>query len=419
MHEATEGDAKMTLPASWSEVTLSEICRSKPNNGLFRKNPEYLDTKEVGMPVVWIEELFRGTSIDTTESRRIAPTANEVEKYGLKFGDLLFCRSSLKLDGIAFNNVYTGEDNKALFECHLIRVSPDRNRAHPPFLNWLLRSPRIRAQLKLNSKTATMTTIDQEGLCKIQLPLPPLSEQKRIAEILDRAEALRAKRRAALALLDELTQSIFLDIFGDPISNTKGWDNTKTLAEVASIGSGITKGRRTKDPVRTVPYMAVVNVQDKMLDLSVIKTIDATDKEIDRYRLKRNDLLLTEGGDADKLGRGTLWGDELPECIHQNHIFRVRPEASEVTPLFLNWLIGGPHGKSYFLSQAKQTTGIATINMTQLKAFPMLLPPLKLQDEFSKRILCIEDMRSSQMRSLNEFDQLFASLQHRAFLGEL
>ena len=256
-------------------------------------------------------------------------------------------------------------------------------------------------------------------VAKIRIPLPPLSEQKRIAEILDRAEALRAKRRAALALLDELTQSIFLDMFGDPVSNPKGWDDSMTLADVASIGSGITKGRRTTDPVRTVPYMAVVNVQDKMLDLSVVKTIEATEKEIERYRLRRNDLLLTEGGDADKLGRGTLWAEELTECIHQNHIFRVRLETSIVSPLFLNWLVGGPRGKRYFLRQAKQTTGIATINMTQLKSFPMLIPPLNLQDKFSNRILHLEGMRLAQMRSFVELDQLFASLQHRAFRGEL
>lgn len=254
---------------------------------------------------------------------------------------------------------------------------------------------------------------------KIKIPLPPLSEQKRIAEILDGAEALRSKRRAALALLDELTQSIFLDMFGDPVSNPKGWDDSRTLADVASIGSGITKGRRTSEPVRAVPYLAVVNVQDKMLDLSVVKTIEATEKEIDRYRLKKNDLLLTEGGDADKLGRGTLWNVELSECIHQNHIFRVRLTTNDVAPLFLNWLVGGQRGKSYFLSQAKQTTGIATINMTQLKAFPMLIPSRKLQDDFTKRILRIEDIRSSKMSSLNELDQLFASLQHRAFRGEL
>ena len=296
----------------------------------------------------------------------------------------------------------------------------NRNKAFPRYLYHWFSSPNVQDFARsFGRQTTNISNLDISRCLKMPIPLPPLSEQKRIAEILDGAEALRSKRRAALALLDELTQSIFLDMFGDPVSNPKGWDDSRTLADVASIGSGITKGRRTSEPVRAVPYLAVVNVQDKMLDLSVVKTIEATEKEIDRYRLKKNDLLLTEGGDADKLGRGTLWNDELSECIHQNHIFRVRLTTNDVAPLFLNWLVGGQRGKSYFLSQAKQTTGIATINMTQLKAFPMLIPSRKLQDDFAKRILRIEDIRSSKMSSLNELDQLFASLQHRAFRGEL
>jgi type I restriction enzyme, S subunit len=303
-------------------------------------------------------------------------------------------------------------------EFHVIRA--DTKRLLPRYVFHFLRQDYIRvAGERRMTGSAGQRRVPLDYLASLELPLPPLSEQKRIAEILDGAEALRSKRRAALALLDELTQSIFLDMFGDPVSNPKGWDDSRTLADVASIGSGITKGRRTSEPVRAVPYLAVVNVQDKMLNLSVVKTIEATEKEIDRYQLKKNDLLLTEGGDADKLGRGTLWNDELCECIHQNHIFRVRLTTNDVAPLFLNWLVGGQRGKSYFLSQAKQTTGIATINMTQLKAFPMLIPSRKLQDDFAKRILRIEDIRSSKMSSLNELDQLFASLQHRAFRGEL
>src|SRR6185312_6918107 len=117
------------------------------------------------------------------------------------------------------------------------------------------------------------------------------------------------------------------------------------------------------------------------LDLSTIKVIPATEDELGRYRLKRGDLLLTEGGDPDKLGLGTLWNEELPVCIHQNHIFRVRVTSTAIDPLFLNWLVGSQRGKRYFLRSAKQTTGIASINMTQLRRFPLLLPPLTVQQE--------------------------------------
>jgi len=155
------------------------------------------------------------------------------------------------------------------------------------------------------------------------VPLPPLAEQRRIAAILDQAETLRTQRRTTLALLDSLTQSLFLDMFGDPVANDRGWADNLTLGEVTDIASGVTKGRKLDGKAtREVPYLAVANVQDKALRLEGLKTIEATEDEIARYRLQKDDLLLTEGGDPDKLGRGTLWKEELHECIHQNHIFR-------------------------------------------------------------------------------------------------
>ena len=148
------GDPATNLKG-WPKKSLGAVAREKPNNGIFRKNPEYIQEGKDGLPVVWIEELFRGDSIDTKDSRRVIPAGTEVEKYGLKTGDILFCRSSLKLDGIAFNNVYLGEDDGALFECHLIRISPDLKIVSPVFLNSLLRLPQMRAIAKSKATCRT------------------------------------------------------------------------------------------------------------------------------------------------------------------------------------------------------------------------------------------------------------------------
>jgi len=269
-------------------------------------------------------------------------------------------------------------------------------------------------------QTTNISNLDIQRCRDLEMPLPPLLEQRRIAAILDQADALRAKRREALAQLDSLTQSIFIEMFGDPVANPLGWPETLKLGAVADIASGVTKGRKIGDvPTRIVPYLAVANVQDKALSLSGVKEIEATEPEIGRYRLFRNDLLLTEGGDPDKLGRGTLWNDELPECIHQNHIFRVRLTSRALLPLFLNWLVGSTRGKKYFLRSAKQTTGIASINMTQLREFPLLLPPVSLQQTFATRIQAVEALKATHRAALAELDALFASLQHRAFAGQL
>ena len=129
--------------------------------------------------------------------------------------------------------------------------------------------------------------------------------------------------------------------------------------------------------------------------------------------------MITEGGDPDKLGRGTLWASELSECIHQNHIFRVRLNTNKIDPLFLNWLVGSQRGKRYFLKSAKQTTGIASINMTQLRGFPLLVPPLATQRDFAHKVSAVEKCKAAYHASLIEHESLFASLQYRAFRGEL
>jgi type I restriction enzyme S subunit len=274
--------------------------------------------------------------------------------------------------------------------------------------------------LAAKAKGATFKQVNRNDIGELPIPLPPLAEQRRIAAVLDRADALRAQRRAALALLDELTQSLFLDLFGDPATNPKGWPEDRSLGDVTDIVSGVTKGRNLAGrETRQVPYLAVANVQDRALSLATVKTIEATEEEIARYRLQRGDLLLTEGGDPDKLGRGTLWNEELPECIHQNHIFRVRLRERVLEPLYLNWLIGSERGKRYFLRSAKQTTGIASINMTQLRAFPLILPPLSLQQEFARRVGAVERVKAAQQASLAALDALFGSLQERAFQGKL
>ncbi|WLE96233.1 MAG: restriction endonuclease subunit S [Candidatus Electrothrix communis] len=268
--------------------------------------------------------------------------------------------------------------------------------------------------------STTLKIVKKSSFAKMEIPLPPLAEQKRIAKILDTTDALRAKRREALAQLDTLLQSTFIDMFGDPVTNPMRWDDTSLLGDIADIVSGLTKGRKLNGKAtREVPYLAVVNVQDRHLVLDPLKHIEATEKEIERYQLKNDDLLLTEGGDPDKLGRGTLWHNEVADCIHQNHVFRVRLHVESIHPVYLNWLIGSPRGKRYFLRQAKQTTGIATINLTQLRKFPLIKPPLPLQTQFATIVKSIEQQKARMQAHLSELDTLFAALQQRAFNGDL
>ena len=198
----------ITNPKGWEVRSLGDLAVEKPNNGVFRRNHEYSESFDSGLPVVWVVELFRGNHIDVSESRRLQATQAEIEKYGLLPGDLLFCRSSLKLDGIAYNNVFLGERGEALFECHLIRVSPRTDVVNPMFLNLQLRSVPMRALLKSKSKTATMTTIDQKALSSVEVVVPPGGIQSCFAAIVESAEHQKASQRAHLTELDTLFASL-------------------------------------------------------------------------------------------------------------------------------------------------------------------------------------------------------------------
>ena len=295
-------------------------------------------------------------------------------------------------------------------------------RFYPPYLRQVLVSDPFHAEFMrtVSGVGGSLLRARPEGVKAIEIPLPPLDEQKRIATILDQADGLRRLRQRAIDRLTELGQAIFYEMFGDPVSNPMEWDDQRTLGESSEIVSGITVGRKLNGKqTREVPYLAVINVHDRELKLDHIKTIDATEDEISRYNLRKDDLLLTEGGDPDKLGRGTLWNDELPECIHQNHIFRVRLSCHDVDPLFLNWLVGSERGKRYFLRSAKQTTGIASINITQLRGFPLLIPPMDLQLRFSERVKSVGVHLTDQISAFDKTSSLLSSLQQRAFRGEL
>ena len=212
------------------------------------------------------------------------------------------------------------------------------------------------------------------------------------------------------------------------ISNT--YNSTLTdkiyveLGEICQITSGITKGRkRPNDELREIPYMAVANVQDGHLALEQIKTIEASEKEIQKYQLQKDDLLLTEGGDPDKLGRGTLWQEEIKECIHQNHIFKVRKEVNVVDMNFLSRQIASPAGKAYFLSKAKQTTGIASINLGQLRGFPVWLPPLneqrRIADKLDSTLAAVQACKQKLNNAAETIQRFRQSVLAAAVSGEL
>ena len=269
--------------------------------------------------------------------------------------------------------------------------------------------------LAQNSSGSTFKSIKMNQLRRMVFNLPSLQEQDHIISMLDGICSIIEARYLQLQRLDDLVKARFVELFGDMFLNFEEW-NEAPLESLADIVSGITKGRKVSEKhLIKVPYMAVSNVKEGYIDWTTVKTIEATEQEINQYRLLPDDVLMTEGGDPDKLGRGAIIKTPLENCIHQNHIFRVRLDETHILPVYFAEYLQHQRAKRYFLGCAKQTTGIASINMRQLKALPVLIPPLDLQNQFAAFVTQNDKSKAVIQKALDKAQLLFDSLMQKYF----
>jgi type I restriction enzyme S subunit len=163
----------------------------------------------------------------------------------------------------------------------------------------------------------------------------------------------------------------------------------------------------------------VANVQDGHLDLSTIKTVKVRVDEVERYRLEAGDVLMTEGGDLDKLGRGTLWEGQIPDCLHQNHIFRVRANRDVLEPRFFAFVVESDIAKRYFMRVAKRTTNLASTNKTQVRAFRFLVPPLTEQQQIVEIVSAAKAKLQGLIKKEKALQQFKKSLMHDLLTGKV
>ncbi len=262
----------------------------------------------------------------------------------------------------------------------VVRARPDK--VLPEFLPFLMMSDRFMNRAVEISVGSLSPTINWSTLKLENFDLPPLSQQRRIAEILWAVDEAAVSFENALRANDEALTTNLGAMFGNGIRNPRF--KVVPLFNVACLQTGIAKGKKYPASVRTVelPYLRVANVQDGHLNLSEMKTIVIPETEKDRYLLRNGDVVICEGGDFDKVGRGAIWRELVADCLHQNHVFSLRADSSTVLPEFLALQLASPYGKRYFLGCAKKTSNLASINSTQVKAFPFQVPSLKEQRAF-------------------------------------
>lgn len=250
-------------------------------------------------------------------------------------------------------------------------------------------------------------------LKRSEIVLPPLPEQRRIAEVLDRAEALRAKRRAALAQLETLTQAIFLDMFGDPVTNRKNFPISK-MGDVCDVRDG------THDSPKYVsgsgyPLVTSKNLSGGIVDLSDVNYISEADyvKINKRSKVDIGDIIMPMIG---TIGSPVLVDHEPRYGI--KNVALIKFKNTSPSAVFVRHLLSC-HYFDHIVGQKNRGGTQKFVSLGDLRAFPLPLPPVKLQREFARRVAAVEKLKTAHRTSLAELDALFAALQNRAFRGEL
>ena len=313
-------------------------------------------------------------------------------------------------------HVNDDQSHQRICSTEFVALQPDYTVLEPAYLSYALREALQAGFIKGDTAAATKSRerAKPSDFLRLRVRIPPLSEQRRIVDLLLRAENIVRMRREAEQKAKEIIPALFLDMFGDPATNPKGWGIAR-LGDVAEVVSGVAKGRKLGGrATREVPYMRVANVQAGHLNLNEMKRIPATESEITELALQRGDVLLTEGGDDDKLGRGALLDIDIGECIHQNHVFRVRASQASLVPEYFAAFLQTDVSRHYFLKSAKKTTNLASINMTQLRALPVVLPPVNLQRQFAGRAsqtkILADDLAQGARLARQAFESVLAGV---------
>ena len=255
----------------------------------------------------------------------------------------------------------------------------------------------------------------------IEIPVPSVYEQERIVsrieELFSQLDASVAELKTAKERLKMYRQAVVTAVY--PALTV---ENTRCLSELAEITGGITKGRKLENSETIfLPYLRVANVQNGYLDLTEVKQIELKKSKVRQYLLSFGDVLYTEGGDRDKLGRGTIWRNEIENCVHQNHVFKARIDSEKALPLYVAYWSMTTPVRNYFYAKGKQSVNLASINKTVLSALPIPLAPIEQQKrivtEIEDKLSVCDSIEKILDTALQQAETLRQSILKKAFEG--
>jgi type I restriction enzyme, S subunit len=360
---------------SFSTVRM-KFALSANDGGVWGDEPD----SESATPVLRSTEIGLDGLIDPEGAALRKLSSRELRTSRLRGGDILVVKSSgsdahlgksgwvdQRCTGMSFSNFI-----------QRLRVSGDFDSR---FTWYFMNCNAMKEQVRILSSTTTgLQNLSASLIREIEIPRPPVDKQRRIADFLDaetaRIDSLQAARSRQLAALDELAASHVSAI----VPSTSRAPFVR-LGYLAVIQSGVTvdSNRDVGEDAVALPYLRVANVQDGHVDLESVTEITVPRSVARSSTLRYGDVLMTEGGDLDKLGRGTVWLDEIKNCLHQNHVFAVRPDQRKLAPEYLALLTRTAHARSYFESTGTKTTNLASTSSSKIRDFRIPLIDLAEQ----------------------------------------
>lgn len=398
-----KAEGRMTN-GEWKTVALGEVA------GVFNgKTPSKAEQRSEGHPVLKIKDVselgeYRG-KFESFVDHKLAVKFSEKRVCA---GDTLILNAAHNADYVA-SKTYHAQPSTfgALATGEWLIVRPSEKSLDGGFVHHWVTSTHTRRQLR---ELVNGIHLYPKDVARLRIALPPLAEQRRIAEVLDRAEALQAKRRAALAQLDSLTQSLFLDLFGDPATNPKHWPKAK-LEQLCSVDAPLVNP--TREEYRNLLHYGPDRIERDTGGLLPAQTAEDDALISSKFLFEKTAVLYSKI--RPNLNKVAL-AKERALCSAD--VYPVEVQSEKLTREFLWCLLRGNHFLSY-AAEFSNRANIPKINRGQFLGYPAICPPIELQREFARRVTAVEKLKASQRVSLAELDALFASLQHRAFRGEL
>lgn len=382
-------------------VDLGEIAEFI--NGYAFKPTDWSNT---GIKIIRIQNLTSGEKSFNRTSKSVP------DKYLVKKGDILVSWSAT-LDVFEWS-----EEEDALLNQHIFLVKPFHDRISKKYFKYALGYSI--AEMSNFTHGSTMKHIVRKDFLKHKIPLPTIEEQNRIVKVLDLAQSLIEKRKQAIAYLDNYIKAVFLDMFGDPVSNPKGWERSKLGDLVSEFRYGTNTISDTKQTDLKLPILRIPNIIGEKISYHDLKYSTVDDKEKEKIKLMEGDLLFVRSnGNPAYIGRCAVFEGHF-ECGYASYLIRVRLKNDEnrVSPQLIRDVINFPTYRRLVLEKAKTTAGNYNINIESLKSLKIIVPPFKLQDSLISISKRTESLKQKMQAQLQELEDNFQVQLQRAFRGE-